>query len=84
MSATAKLDNTNHRQTVRLPVGFELAGKEVWVRKDDVTGELTLSPKPPSPDQDRLKALFALLDEAPLPDDFLADHPNAVEYLTRL
>ena len=79
MIATAKLDNTNHRQTVRLPPGFELTGDEVWVRKDDVTGDITLSPKPPSPDQDRLNALFAILDEAPRSDDFLADRPNAVE-----
>jgi antitoxin VapB len=79
MIATAKLDNIDHRQTVRLPPGFELAGDEVWVRKDDATGEVTLSPKPPSPDQDRLSVLFAMLDEAPLPEDFLADRPNAVE-----
>ena len=79
MIATAKLDNTNQRQTLRLPQGFELTGDEVWVRKDDATGEVTLSPKPPSPDPERLKVLFALLDEAPLPEDFLADRPNSVE-----
>jgi antitoxin VapB len=79
MIATAKLDNTDQHQTVRLPPGFELTGDEVWVRKDDATGEVTLSPKQPSPDADRLNALFALLDEAPLPEDFLADRPNAVE-----
>ena len=79
MIATAQLDNANPRQTVRLPAGVELAGQEVWVRKDDVTGEVTLSPKPPSPDGARLSALFALLDEAPLPEDFLDDRPNAVE-----
>ena len=79
MIATAKLDNTNHRQTVRLPPGLELTGDEVWVRKDNVTGDITLSPKQPSAGGDRLHALFALLDEAPLSEDFLADRPNAVE-----
>jgi antitoxin VapB len=79
MIATAKLENSDHRQTVRLPAGFEFTGSEIWVRKDDATGEVTLSPKPPSPDRDRLQALFALLDEAPLPDDFLAERLNAVE-----
>jgi len=65
----------------KMPPGFELTGDEVWVHKDDETGEFTLSPKPPNPDQDCLSVLFAMLDEAPLPEDFLADRPNAIEIL---
>lgn len=78
MIATAKLTTTGHRQTVRLPAGFELTADEVWVRKDEATGEITLSPKAPGANADQLAALFALLDEAPLPEDFLAERPNSV------
>ena len=76
MIAIAKLTTTGHRQTIRLPAGFELTAAEVWVRKDEATGEITLSPKAPGAFPDRLAALFALLDEAPLPEDFLAERPN--------
>lgn len=79
MIAIAKLETTGHQQTLRLPPGFELAGEEVWVRKDEATGEITLSPKALGPDEDRLAVLFALLDESPLPDDFLAERENPVE-----
>ncbi|AUB80067.1 antitoxin [Candidatus Thiodictyon syntrophicum] len=79
MIATAKLETTGHQQTLRLPPGFELAGEEVWVRKDEATGEITLSSKAPGPDEDRLTLLFALLDESPLPHDFLAERENPVE-----
>jgi antitoxin VapB len=77
MIATAKIDNTDHSQTVRLPAGFELAGNEVWV-KDEATGEIILSPKSPASNRHGLQAFFKLLEEAPLPEDFLADRPNAV------
>lgn len=79
MIATAKLDTADHRHTQRLPVRFELPGSEVWIRKDDATGEITLSPKPPGADTDHLQALFARMDEAPLPGSFLAERPNAIE-----
>jgi antitoxin VapB len=79
MIAIAKLETTGHQQTLRLPSGFELAGEEVWVRKDEATGEITLSSKAPGPDEDRLALLFALLDESPLPHDFLAERENPVE-----
>jgi antitoxin VapB len=79
MIAIAKINATDHSQTVRLPAGFELAGNEVWVRKDETTGEVILSPTSPAPNRHRLQDLFNLLDEAPLPEDFLADRPNPVE-----
>ena len=79
MIAIAKVNTTDHSQTVRLPAGFELAGNEVWVRKDETTGEVILSPTSPAPNRHRLQDLFNLLDEAPLPEDFLAARPNPVE-----
>lgn len=79
MIATAKIRSTEHRQTVLLPPGFEFASDEVWVRKDETNGEIILTPKAPGPDSDGLKSLFILLDEAPLPPDFLAERSNPVE-----
>jgi virulence-associated protein VagC len=32
-------------QAVRLPDGFDLPGDEVWIRKNQETGELVLTPK---------------------------------------
>ena len=79
MITTAKLETTGHRQTLRLPPGFELTADEVWVRKDEASGEITLTPKAPAADEARLAALFALLDASPLPDDFLSERQNPVE-----
>jgi antitoxin VapB len=79
MLATAKIDTSDQRQTVRLPAGFELASDEVWVRKDEATGDVILSPKPPGASRDSLRRLFALLDQAPLPEDFLEQRPNPTE-----
>lgn len=81
MIATAKLETTGHRQMLCLPHGFELTADEVWVRKDEASGEITLTPKAPAADEARLAALFALLDESPLPDDFLSERQNLVETL---
>jgi antitoxin VapB len=75
MIAIAKLYKTGRTQNVRLPDGFELVGDEVWIRKDEETGEVILSPKPP---HDSLQAFFDLLDQTPLPDDFLSERQNPV------
>ncbi|EGV17063.1 addiction module, SpoVT/AbrB domain protein [Thiocapsa marina 5811] len=79
MIATAKIRSTKHRQTVQLPPGFELAAAEVWIRKDETTGEIILTPKAAGPNSDGLQSLFSLLDEAPLPADFLSERWNPVE-----
>lgn len=76
MLVTAKLFKTGHSQAVRLPKAFRLPGDEVWISKNEATGEIILSPKPP---QDSLEAFFALLDASPAPDNFLAERPNPLE-----
>jgi len=67
---TAKLFVNGGSQAVRLPAEFRFEGlKEVYVRRDSVTGEVILSPKPIS---DAWSDFFALRDEAKVPSDFMA------------
>ncbi|MCG6940675.1 MAG: AbrB family transcriptional regulator [Thiohalocapsa sp.] len=76
MRATAKVHRTNTHQTLDLPDGFELSADEVWVRRDEVSGDIILTPKPSRPRPERLARLFALLDAAPLPEDLLQEREN--------
>jgi hypothetical protein len=47
---------------------------EMWIARNEVTGEITLKPKDTAIlRQRRLDALMASMAENPLPDDFLSD-----------
>lgn len=63
MPATAKVFVTGNSQAVRLPKSFRLDTPEVWITRNEGTGEITLQPKP-RPDE--LQAFFALLHAAPV------------------
>jgi antitoxin VapB len=63
---TAKVFMTGRSQAVRIPAEFRFNSKEVYIRRDDKTGEVILSRKPANWDD-----LFAKLDAAGVPDDFL-------------
>lgn len=63
---TAKVFMTGRSQAVRLPAEFRFNSKEVFIRRDEKTGEVILSRKPVDWDE-----LFAKLDAAGVPDDFL-------------
>jgi antitoxin VapB len=76
MPASAKLFKTGHSQAVRLPKAFRLEGDEVWIRRNEATGEIILTPKPTPKSIDDF---FALLEAEPLPEDFLAERPNPEE-----
>lgn len=76
MLTTAKLFTTGHSQAVRLPKAFRLPGTEVWIRKNEATGTVTLIPKPTKKSLDEL---FTLLESAPLPDEFLSERDNRPE-----
>ncbi len=62
MIATAKIRTSDRLQTVLIPAGLELAATEVWVRKDEATGELILSPMPSDTLRAGLMTQFELLD----------------------
>jgi antitoxin VapB len=42
----AKLFNNGRSQAVRLPAAFRFEGTEVYIRKDESTGDVILSQKP--------------------------------------
>lgn len=66
-SRTAKIFTTGRSQAVRLPLEFRFEGKEVYIRRDPLTGDVILSKRPPSWD-----GLFALDATTVVPDDFMS------------
>ena len=53
-------------QAVRIPEEFKFNSKEVWIRRDESTGEVILTPRP------SWQQVFAILDALDVPDDFLS------------
>ncbi|MFA9949269.1 antitoxin [Dentiradicibacter hellwigii] len=66
MSQVAKLFINGRSQAVRLPAAYRFDTKEVFIRKDQETGDVILSRKPATWD-----GFFAALKEAHVPADFL-------------
>jgi antitoxin VapB len=71
MPRTAKLFLNGRSQAVRLPAEFRFAGKEVFIRQDQTTGDVILSRRPESWD-----SFFKLRQEANVPDEFMADRKD--------
>jgi antitoxin VapB len=68
---TAKLFVNGGSQAVRLPAEFRFEGvKEVYIRRNSVTGEVILAPKPGG---DSWADFFALRDQAGVPPDFMTE-----------
>lgn len=68
----AKLFRNGASQAVRLPAEFRFEGDEVYVTRDDRTGDVVLSTRPGI----RTWAdFFDLLDGIEVPDDFMAERP---------
>ncbi len=68
MQYTAKVFLNGRSQAVRLPAEFRFDSSEVFVRRDPLTGDVILSQKPDSWDD-----VFACLDAADVPTDFLTE-----------
>lgn len=74
MPQTAKLFMNGRSQAVRLPREFRFEGNEVSIRKDEKTGDVTLSAQHQANRQAHWEEFFRLLDEfGPIHEDFLAD-----------
>jgi antitoxin VapB len=73
MLTTAKIFHSGHSQAVRLPKAFRLVGDEVWISKNETTGEITLTPKKAASEID---TLFQLIESAEVPETFLAERDN--------
>jgi antitoxin VapB len=67
-AAKAKVFMSGRSQAVRIPAEFRFSATEVYVRRDPQTGDLILSQAPGSWNE-----IFAALDQAGVPDDFLSD-----------
>jgi antitoxin VapB len=74
MLATAKVFTTGNSQAIRLPKAFRVNAREVWITKDESTGEITLKPKPAP---DALEAFFVELKALPQTDEFIPPRDDA-------
>lgn len=76
MTRTAKLFTTGGSQAVRLPAEFRFEGDQVYVRRDERTGDVILSTRPRSNWSEFMAARERF---EPLPDDFLADRQQSTQ-----
>jgi antitoxin VapB len=72
MAETAKLFQNGRSQAVRLPAKYRFAGDEVFIRRDEKTGDVILSKRPTGWDD-----FFALAELTEVPADFLAERDNS-------
>ncbi len=78
MTATAKVSSTGSSQAVRLPKAFRVDVSEMWIGKNEVTGEITLKSKDDAGREARIAALLRCcvlkaIEDNPVPDDFLGN-----------
>lgn len=76
MTARAKLFKNGRSQAVRLPAEFRFKGTEVFVRRDEFTGDVVLSERKPQKSWDKF---FRLVDELDLPEDFMLDRDQGTQ-----
>jgi antitoxin VapB len=65
----AKVFMNGRSQAVRIPAAFRFDAKEVYIRRSE-NGDVVLSTRP---EAKTLKEVFAMLDAAGVPEDFLSD-----------
>jgi antitoxin VapB len=68
MTVTAKIFISGRSQAVRLPREFRFEGKEVFIRRDPLTGDVILSRCP-----DSWSGLFDLDATTEVPEDYLGE-----------
>jgi antitoxin VapB len=64
----ARVFMSGRSQAVRIPLEYRFATNEVYIRRDPATGDVILSQAPGS-----WTEIFAALDAAGVPEDFLTD-----------
>jgi antitoxin VapB len=72
MSRIAKLFRNGRSQAVRLPADLRFEVSQVYIRRDEVTGDVVLSRLPES-----WQDFFALAKTVDVPKDFLSDRTDA-------
>lgn len=68
----AKLFKNGSSQAVRLPAEFRFEGREVYVRRDEVTGDVVLSNRPGAK---VWREFFDTMHSIDMPEDFMKDRP---------
>jgi antitoxin VapB len=62
MEATAKVFTNGNSQAVRLPKAFRVETSEMWISRNEQTGDIMLRPKPSAGErQAQLQELLALI-----------------------
>jgi antitoxin VapB len=79
MTRTAKLFRNGRSQAVRLPSEYRFEGREVFVRRDPLTGDIVLSRHP-----DSWKDFFDFVDSIDVPRNFLQDREDTPPQKRRL
>lgn len=72
---TAKLFKNGSRQAVRLPAEFRFDGNEVYISRDDTSGDVLLSSRPSAKTWDDF---FEYVQSIDVPADFMAERPMNV------
>ncbi len=82
MQATAKVFTTGNSQAVRLPKAFRVNTTEMWISKNELSGEITLKPKDAEEKRLRdIELLLKMIADDPFPADFsFRDESAPVEY----
>ena len=80
MRQVAKLFQSGKSQAVRLPPSFRFEGSEVFIRRDEQSGDVILSRKPESLDQ---FFAFAHALNADVPHDFLSNEERKTAFQDR-
>ena len=78
MQATAKVFSTGNSQAIRLPKAFRVDVAEMWIAKNEVTGEITLKPKNDDQRQRELAELLQMVHDHPFTEDFIPERSAAV------
>lgn len=71
MAETAKVFMNGRSQAVRLPAAFRFAESEVFIRRDEETGDVILSRRPGN-----WADFFDLIAKLDVPKDFMADRQD--------
>jgi antitoxin VapB len=77
MLNTAKVFTNGNSQAVRLPKAYRVNVEEMWISKNELTGEITLKPKDDDERLRKLNLLFKMIEETPLTDDLLPPRDDA-------
>jgi antitoxin VapB len=71
----ARVFMSGRSQAVRIPVEYRFKTDEVYIRRDPQSGDLILSQAPGGWDD-----IYAALDKAGFPDDFLAERDQGLPH----